>query len=135
MWFFMIISLVPPDEELSALQAMEEVTMRFNIEDSDLDDDSPRYHDDSHDRDSPEMEPAGARVAMAMVETGSLHSEEGDTRPAPMFVAPPPPSEPPPEDTTPISLSMITHNTVDIGGLLEVLTTLKNCLSISIFFI
>ncbi|XP_052797230.1 LOW QUALITY PROTEIN: protein cordon-bleu-like [Mya arenaria] len=92
------------DEELSALQAMEEVTMKFNIDDSDEDEE----HFDT------DREPG-----LAMMETSSLHSEDGELdlnhrqRP-PTFVAPPPPSEPPPEDSEPVNINMITH-TVDIG--------------------
>ncbi|WAQ93616.1 hypothetical protein MAR_006087 [Mya arenaria] len=91
------------DEELSALQAMEEVTMKFNIDDSDEDEE----HFDT------DREPG-----LAMMETSSLHSEDGELdlnhrqRP-PTFVAPPPPSEPPPEDSEPVNINMITH-TVDI---------------------
>lgn len=82
------------EEEFSALQAMEEVTMRFDIDESDDDD-------------------------MKMVENSSVHSEDADAdishrqRPA-TFIPPPPPKEPPPEDSQPVSFNMLV-NTVDIG--------------------
>ncbi|XP_052248393.1 uncharacterized protein LOC127856309 isoform X2 [Dreissena polymorpha] len=89
------------DEEFAALQAMEEVTMRFNLEDSD-DDDANRGQD------------------LYMVENSSIHSEDIDLdpevahrqRPA-TFVAPPPPTEPPPDDSVAVTLGLV--DTVDIG--------------------
>lgn len=77
---------------------MEEVTMKFNIEDSDADDD------------------------LRMVEDSSIHSEDIDLdinhrqRPA-TFFAPPPPTEPPPEDLGPIDPNMmdIHVDKIDIG--------------------
>ncbi|XP_053373421.1 protein cordon-bleu-like isoform X4 [Mercenaria mercenaria] len=85
-------------DEFEALQAMEEVTMKFNIEDSDEDDD------------------------LRMVEDSSIHSEDIDIdvshrqRP-PTFVAPPPPTEPPPEDSEPVDLNMMVNQVdkIDIG--------------------
>ena len=99
------------EEEFSALQAMEEVTMRFDIDDSDEDE-------------------------MKMVENASVYSEDMDAemnhrqRPA-MFIPPPPPTEPPPEDSQPVDLRMLV-NSVDIGEISRlvnednVLSTHKN---------
>ncbi|KAL4221930.1 actin filament network formation [Mactra antiquata] len=90
-------SNVDQAEEFAALQAMEEVTMKFNIEDSEDDD-------------------------LQMVETSSVHSEDIDIdaphrQQPPTFIAPPPPSEPPPDDTEPVDLNMVVNrvDTIDIG--------------------
>lgn len=84
-------------EEFAALQAMEEVTMKFNIEDSEDED-------------------------LKMVENSSIHSEDIDVDVAhrqrpPMFVAPPPPTEPPPEDTELVHLNILVNQVdkIDIG--------------------
>ena len=85
------------DEEDEALKAMEEVTMKFNID-----------SDDEHD--------------MHMIENTSVNSEDVDLdlrrqRPPCNFVAPPPPTEPPPDDSEPVDLSSVVSqvDTVDIG--------------------
>ncbi|XP_060594347.1 protein cordon-bleu-like isoform X6 [Ruditapes philippinarum] len=85
-------------EEFEALQAMEEVTMKFNIDDSDEDED------------------------LRMVENSSIHSEDIDVdvshrqRP-PTFIAPPPPTEPPPDDMEPVNINMVVNQVdkIDIG--------------------
>ena len=73
---------------------MEEVTMKFNIEDDD----------------------------MHMIEDSSIHSEDIDLdirrqRPPCNFIAPPPPTEPPPDDSEPVNLSMVVSQVdkIDIG--------------------
>jgi hypothetical protein len=79
---------------------MEEVTMKFNIDDSDEDED------------------------LRMVENSSIHSEDIDVdvshrqRP-PTFIAPPPPTEPPPDDMEPVNINMVVNQVdkIDIGKL------------------
>ena len=80
---------------------MEEVTMKFNFEDSEDEMDS----------------------GMKMVEDSSIHSEDLDAdlshrqRPPATFIAPPPPTEPPPSDSEPVDINMYGTNvtTTDIG--------------------